>query len=590
MSTARRRNELDPGTARCRVCRTVRPRASLSGGECPKCWKSAMDRALAGSRTGGALNGRVGRDAWQQALERRPNHHLKAGQLVMDERARQPAQVVASLPEDFYRVRYADGVVDVVDGRDLRLIRKNARTAPRRPPAASTPKGLAGLHRRFVKAAAEAREIRAKTYDQQVWILLGFMGTLSPAAADRYIQTVTAAGQTADRIKRSMEYGIEALHQAKAIVAAGTPRWSDRYVLVAQSSQSSSLRAVYLVDVRTGSSAVLHVAARRDALAHAKQAAMEYSPAMRPLKIVVEKRTVNPSRASTKASRERWRREAALDSGLADEGTAALIRLGSRQRARLGQHWGWMGRGDPHVRAAGAYLPPPAGFDLATRKAIAAERRREAARVPKPRLPNPTGSRVVSSTGAFAHEALEHAPVDPRSIRTVTSGAHRVRVGCPEGAWQPREKRCKKGLVAVSVLHPKGERRRNLVRAGRTKTGGPSLQRRVLDALQAAGWTVREHARVGMAFPPGTTARTAQARYRVTSRHVAAQVLIMGKHLRTGAPVRLGWATSGQPLVGSPWEGATWRVYEEHAPGGPTWHTLPAGTMTLSEALKRLEA
>lgn len=47
--------------------------------------------------------------------------------------------------------------------------------------------------------------------------------------------------------------------------------------------------------------------------------------------------------------------------------------------------------------------------------------------------------------------------VDKRSIRTVKRGKNLIRVGCPTGKWKPkapRGKKCKVGMVAISILKP----------------------------------------------------------------------------------------------------------------------------------------
>lgn len=67
-------------------------------------------------------------------------------------------------------------------------------------------------------------------------------------------------------------------------------------------------------------------------------------------------------------------------------------------------------------------------------------------------LSNPQGPR-----SRFAHQrTVPPGRFDRRSFRTVRSGRHRVVVGCPKGKWDAGRRRCRVGMRAQSILHPKG--------------------------------------------------------------------------------------------------------------------------------------
>ena len=49
------------------------------------------------------------------------------------------------------------------------------------------------------------------------------------------------------------------------------------------------------------------------------------------------------------------------------------------------------------------------------------------------------------------------ANMEPKSIRTVSAGKHRITVGCPKGQYQ--SKRCQVATQTIRVGHPRGEYR-----------------------------------------------------------------------------------------------------------------------------------
>lgn len=62
----------------------------------------------------------------------------------------------------------------------------------------------------------------------------------------------------------------------------------------------------------------------------------------------------------------------------------------------------------------------------------------------------------VSGEGEFVSERIaEPSDFADGSIRTVTEGTHRIRVGCPRGQWDGQQ--CEVGMTAQSVLHPRSE-------------------------------------------------------------------------------------------------------------------------------------
>ena len=64
----------------------------------------------------------------------------------------------------------------------------------------------------------------------------------------------------------------------------------------------------------------------------------------------------------------------------------------------------------------------------------------------------------VSGEGDFVSERLaDPDEFDPRSLRTVSQGDHRIVIGCAPKEWDSGRQLCRAGTRAQSVLHPRGE-------------------------------------------------------------------------------------------------------------------------------------
>ncbi len=55
---------------------------------------------------------------------------------------------------------------------------------------------------------------------------------------------------------------------------------------------------------------------------------------------------------------------------------------------------------------------------------------------------------------------------DPRSFRYIVRGKHKILIGCPKGYWDDKNKRCRVGTRAVSILHPIGENPKDDIELG----------------------------------------------------------------------------------------------------------------------------
>ena len=64
----------------------------------------------------------------------------------------------------------------------------------------------------------------------------------------------------------------------------------------------------------------------------------------------------------------------------------------------------------------------------------------------------------IGGKGEFVSERLvDPTKFDKRSFRTVVSGDHRVRIGCPKGKWSSRAEQCKVSTEGQAILHPRSE-------------------------------------------------------------------------------------------------------------------------------------
>lgn len=95
----------------------------------------------------------------------------------------------------------------------------------------------------------------------------------------------------------------------------------------------------------------------------------------------------------------------------------------------------------------------------------------------------------VSGEGDFISERINTASFfDPDSIRTVTQGDHRIRIGCQRGHWNGEQ--CEIATTAQSVLHPRSEEQ-ELIESAMSR-GVPVIGEPMMQALDELIQSVME--------------------------------------------------------------------------------------------------
>ena len=96
---------------------------------------------------------------------------------------------------------------------------------------------------------------------------------------------------------------------------------------------------------------------------------------------------------------------------------------------------------------------------LAIDRALKATAAAAVANQDSPHLDHGATALDLSGKGEFISEQIKDPGYfDPESIRTITTGDHRRRVGCPEGQFSHVRGRCTTKMQTQSVLHPRTER------------------------------------------------------------------------------------------------------------------------------------
>lgn len=362
------------------------------------------------------------------------NHHLRVGQYVVDQTTGLPAEVTAALAHDFYKVRYADGSHETVDGKNLLPVRKNCGVA----------RG-ANSSRKTTKSAREGWRI-AEHLPIEAW------------------DTSVVGWKETKRMARAVQSGMGrppadpyALRDLEAIpYKAGFPRAWQKAEARKRLAQTRSLPAPRLpnapsqVDHGDAGSVIslpfpggsrTSLPGPRGGLVYVRwdTGVVEgvFRPDLvsestgRPVKSVREGQRVvfqptwaamalyrNPSRKSTKAKREEWRKSSAREgwsytaAGKAGRPWAeGMSPVGQKKVARRdAREFGPYGVGVDRLshRDAGTYAAGWGGHDAwSAQTAIASARARYMRDThPAPRLPN------AASARDFALGAIERRDVD----------------------------------------------------------------------------------------------------------------------------------------------------------------------------------